>query len=507
MSARPSNREREGERESEREMAFAGWPSMFQSPSFKVCAAQILLFGFLIRCMTSLHSYSGASNPPKYGDYEAQRHWMEITINVPVQDWYKNTTDNDLEYWGLDYPPLSAYQSFVHGLMMRYFEPASVALKASRGYETPSSKLLMRWTVLSSDAFVFFPAAILFVISYYGQRSSEERASALATLLLQPALILIDHGHFQFNCISLGLSVAAAAAVISGQELLTCVLFSLSVNHKQMSMYYAPAFFAHLFGRCLHKKKPVFAILKLGLLVFTTFVMCWWPFLSSKEAALQVLSRVVPLHRGIYEDYVANFWCVTAILIKWKQQFPIKTLARFALGTTILAILPSMVQQILAPSRKVHEKSILVPLLPATLLALDEPWIFQWLTPYALLSMFPLLRRDKLAVAYMALFFIFLLLNPPVFNDQEKAKATCSSWRQQLWLNKSRGFSLASMTMIQLSYLFIPSPASLPFLFDSLISIFAFAHFVPVMLYTNYKQWLVVADNVISTERHKEKKQ
>ena len=22
-----------------------------------------------------------------YGDYEAQRHWMEITINVPVNKW------------------------------------------------------------------------------------------------------------------------------------------------------------------------------------------------------------------------------------------------------------------------------------------------------------------------------------------------------------------------------------------------------------------------------------
>ncbi len=23
---------------------------------------------------------------------------------------YSNSTDNDLDYWGLDYPPLSAYQ-------------------------------------------------------------------------------------------------------------------------------------------------------------------------------------------------------------------------------------------------------------------------------------------------------------------------------------------------------------------------------------------------------------
>ena len=30
---------------------------------------------------------AGAGKPPLYGDYEAQRHWMEITINVPVNKW------------------------------------------------------------------------------------------------------------------------------------------------------------------------------------------------------------------------------------------------------------------------------------------------------------------------------------------------------------------------------------------------------------------------------------
>ena len=29
----------------------------------------------------------GAGKPPMFGDYEAQRHWMEITFNLPVQEW------------------------------------------------------------------------------------------------------------------------------------------------------------------------------------------------------------------------------------------------------------------------------------------------------------------------------------------------------------------------------------------------------------------------------------
>ena len=46
-----------------------------------------------------------------FGDYEAQRHWMEITIHTPPQLWYKY----DLQYWGLDYPPLTAYVSWICG--------------------------------------------------------------------------------------------------------------------------------------------------------------------------------------------------------------------------------------------------------------------------------------------------------------------------------------------------------------------------------------------------------
>jgi alpha-1,3-glucosyltransferase len=46
-----------------------------------------------------------------FGDYEAQRHWMELTIHLPLREWYTH----DLPYWGLDYPPLTAYVSWICG--------------------------------------------------------------------------------------------------------------------------------------------------------------------------------------------------------------------------------------------------------------------------------------------------------------------------------------------------------------------------------------------------------
>lgn len=66
----------------------------------------------------------------------------------------------------------------------------------------------------------------------------------------------------------------------------------------------------------------------------------------------QVLSRLAPFERGIYEDYVANFWCTTSILIKWKKLFTTPSLKSMSLAATVLASLPSMVQQILSPSNE-----------------------------------------------------------------------------------------------------------------------------------------------------------
>ena len=73
---------------------------------------------------------------PLYGDMEAQRHWMEITIHLPVYDWYLTLAHNDLLYWGLDYPPLTAFHEYALGKIAEYICPEVVTFEASRGCET-----------------------------------------------------------------------------------------------------------------------------------------------------------------------------------------------------------------------------------------------------------------------------------------------------------------------------------------------------------------------------------
>lgn len=64
-----------------------------------------------------------------------------------------------------------------------------------------------------------------------------------------------------------------------------------------MSMYFAPAFFAHLLGRSFQKRRPLLHVLKLGVTVIATFAVLWAPYLGSLEEILQVrqLDIISPL--------------------------------------------------------------------------------------------------------------------------------------------------------------------------------------------------------------------
>lgn len=73
----------------------------------------ILMAVGLFRWTVGLWGYSGFESPPMHGDFEAQRHWMEITKHLPMTNWYFY----ELEWWGLDYPPLTAYHSWLLGVM------------------------------------------------------------------------------------------------------------------------------------------------------------------------------------------------------------------------------------------------------------------------------------------------------------------------------------------------------------------------------------------------------
>ncbi|KAF8333559.1 glucosyltransferase [Cantharellus anzutake] len=440
----------------------------------------ILLLSILIRWLVGLGGYSGEGTPPLYGDFEAQRHWMELTLHLPVSQWYKY----DVLYWGLDYPPLTAYVSWLCGYIGETFDPRWFALTDSRGIESDGSKAYMRSTVIAWDIIIYSPSIWCFSRCWLKARSQRSQTIAMLTLLLQPALLLVDHGHFQYNSIMLGLCIISFNLFHEGHDILGAVVFTLALTFKQMALYYSPAIFAYLFGKCIYLggKSGLSLFLALGITSLTTLCLLFSPFLRSPFPVLflESIHRIFPISRGLFEDKVANFWCASNILMKWRERSWIKgRLPLFATILTTLGFLPSMLHMlylswmlrprlasnegctgspgstnsirnlfrmrrpaaptiILLPyvlgncafsfflfSFQVHEKSILLPLLPFTLmmggredLGPSAVGVWEWgvlLNNVAVFSLWPLLRRDGQTLQYvvLTLFWNYLIGHNP----------------------------------------------------------------------------------------------
>lgn len=352
------------------------------------------LMAVLLRCAVALGSWSGRRAPPMFGDFEAQRHWMELALHLPVRRWYRY----DLLYWGLDYPPLTAWVSYACGRLATLF-PAlrpALALRSSRGSETPEIVLFMRLSVLVLDVLVYMPAVAWFVLRRLDARSTRVRHMALWTVWCQPALILVDHGHFQYNAVMLGLAALSFALLltrqpnvytsagapaelqhllldtlsrhVSLQYVAAAVFFSLSLCFKQMALYYAPAVFAIMLGRCVGLARTDLlrgAALFIGLASATTavFAILWLPWLGQVTELGQVLHRIFPLARGLFEDKVANVWCALSVLpvgARWKlpNLLGIPALAKLSLLAVLLAILPCCILLFVASVESVRRESI-----------------------------------------------------------------------------------------------------------------------------------------------------
>ena len=149
---------------------------------------------------------------------------------------------------------------------------------------------------------------------------------------------------------------------------------------------------------------------RLAVVTTGTFVLLFLPFLppfAHISGILHPIIRIFPFNRGIFEDKVANFWCATNVLVKWRMWASQNALMRLStlftfvgfLGAVIAPIrawlrlgsqdratgVPSVMQAVLLLallnssmsfflfSFQVHEKTILLPLLPLTLLLSIAP--------------------------------------------------------------------------------------------------------------------------------------
>lgn len=173
---------------------------------------------------------------------------------------------------------------------------------------------------------------------------------------------------------------------------------------------------------------------------------------------------------------------------------------------------------------QVHEKSIMLALLPASLLAFEDPALAGWLPVWGTLGMFPLLRKDGLEIAYIACLLLWLCIAPPpegLVMDSPADAVNKDHSQQQVQLRRTeravkkseecwgksgmafRGFctysqtaAVLAATCIHLAQCCLDPPARFPFLYDAAYVSLAYVQICGMMLRSNWKQWASTRQDV-----------
>lgn len=99
--------------------------------------------------------------------------------------------------------------------------------------------------------------------------------------------------------------------------------------------------------------------LSIGLATITTFAIVFRSWITDLSQLSQILHRVFPLARGIFEDKVSNIWCFLSVLpiparYKLRNLISGPNLAKLSLGTTLLVIVLPCVQLFAAAAETVR---------------------------------------------------------------------------------------------------------------------------------------------------------
>jgi alpha-1,3-glucosyltransferase len=419
----------------------------------------MIVIAFCARLTFVWAPHSGQASPPMFGDFEAQRHWMEVTRYVALRDWYRDTPYNRLQYWGLDYPPGAAYLARGFAALADLIVPELVEPGVSRGHESGAGKIFMRFSVIIADALILVPAAFVLSKALWPKLNpaNPHQASAVIAglILLHPALLVIDHGHFQYNGVGLGLVLAAVAA-LEAAPLVAAVCYTAALQMKQTLLYFSPAFFAVLLATALSRdfaRSPsasmlmpaVYRVLGLAAAVFFTALVFWAPFCVAGaspnrgmagclDTMSAVIARLAPLDRGIFEDKVGNIWCAAEPLLRIRARlfalghvstrehllvaaacavavvalaapsialafygaFTSKTSADGSLARRALLACALISLSFFLAAYQVHEKAILMPGLMFAALSTSLPAMNALFTSAAMFSLWPLLSKDGL---------------------------------------------------------------------------------------------------------------
>ncbi|XP_075808763.1 dolichyl pyrophosphate Glc1Man9GlcNAc2 alpha-1,3-glucosyltransferase isoform X4 [Microtus pennsylvanicus] len=406
-------------------------------------------------------------------DFEVHRNWLAITHSLPISQWYYEATSE----WTLDYPPFFAWFEYALSHIAKFFDQEMLNVR-NLNYLSSGTLLFQRFSVILADAlFVYAVHECCKCID--GKKTSKELIEKpkfiLSVLLLWNfGLLIVDHIHFQYNGFLSGLMLLSIARIFQKRHMEAAFLFAVLLHFKHIYLYVAPAYGIYLLrSYCFTASKPdgsvrwgsfsFVRVLSLGLIVFLVSALSLGPFLALNQLP-QVFSRLFPFKRGLCHAYWApNFWalynavdkalCVIGMGLndKWfgsavpahspSLSFPSgnphlhtdsHTGPRGFLQCLVLCALSSFMF-----GWHVHEKAILLAILPMSLLSVEragDATTFLILTTTGHYSLFPLLFTAPelpIKVSLMLLFTVYSVSSLQTLFRKEKPLL---NWMETVYL-------------------------------------------------------------------------
>ncbi|XP_050069661.1 probable dolichyl pyrophosphate Glc1Man9GlcNAc2 alpha-1,3-glucosyltransferase [Anopheles maculipalpis] len=389
-------------------------------------------------------------------DFEVHRNWLAITHSLPLSRWYYEKTSE----WTLDYPPFFAYFEWLLSLVAKSFDPRMLDVK-NLNYASEQTIVFQRFSVIVTDVIFALGVRRCLRALTAGSSSTSSRSILIggALLLGNAGLLMVDHIHFQYNGFLFGVLLLSIGALMENRSLQAALLFAALLNLKHIFMYVAPVYIVYLLRfYCLRDftiGQALGRLIKLGTIVLGVCLLSFGPFY---EHIPQVFSRLFPFKRGLTHAYWApNFWALyntadkvlavslgkvaqgsstgglvqtfehtvlpsitPAVTFALTGVFMVPTLLKLwtlKSTTTSVALGRIFVRAIVLCGCTsflfgwhVHEKAILMVLIPLTLLAIgnhnDARWTI-FLGIVAHYSLFPLLFKPELTLVKISLHVVY----------------------------------------------------------------------------------------------------
>lgn len=272
-------------------------------------------------------------------DFDVHRNWLAITNHLPLKEWYFDDV-NGTTVHTLDYPPSFAF--FEYALSQNMITKTLI----SKGWVDPrcfellgdddnkvgiDCVIFQRGTVIISDFILLLGGYIMNSAMIHDQVRNPVQYNDLNLVMMNSGLLMLDHVHFQYNGMLLGILLASIGCILTsirkneGNEYKTfwydwmgAALFALLVTLKHLYITLAPVYFFYLLKRCCfiwNASSPEFKISYsrfacLAITVVTVIIVPFVPFAwYGTHQIVQIFKRLFPFQRGLCHAYWAgNVW-------------------------------------------------------------------------------------------------------------------------------------------------------------------------------------------------------